>query len=86
MGMRGKSVVELPLISLLTDFGLLDPFVAEMKAVIFSICPEARVIDITHGVKKFDVRLGSGLIVSPITKPFKHITSTETWLARTTRS
>ncbi len=28
----------------------------------------------------------AGLIVSPITKPFKHITSTETWLARTTRS
>ncbi len=26
------------------------------------------------------------LIVSPITKPFKHITSTETWLARTTHS
>ncbi len=28
----------------------------------------------------------AGLIVSPITKPFKHITSTETWLARATRS
>ncbi len=28
----------------------------------------------------------AGLLVSPITKPFKHITSTETWLARTTRS
>ncbi len=28
----------------------------------------------------------AGLIVSPITKPFKHITSTETWLARTTHS
>ncbi len=28
----------------------------------------------------------AGLIVSPVTKPFKHITSTETWLARTTGS
>lgn len=28
----------------------------------------------------------AGLIVSPITKPFKHITSTETWLARSTQS
>ena len=28
----------------------------------------------------------AGLIVSPITKPFKHITSTETWLARTMHS
>lgn len=28
----------------------------------------------------------AGLIVSPVAKPFKHITSTETWLARTTGS
>lgn len=50
------------IISLLTDFGLLDPFVGEMKAVILSICPDARIIDITHQVQKFDVRLGSFLL------------------------
>ncbi len=66
MGVRGKSVVALPLISLLSDFGLLDSFVAEMKAVILTICPEARVIDITHGVKKFDVRLGSFLLAAAV--------------------
>ena len=53
-----------PLLSLLTDFGLKDPFVAEMKAVILSICPEARIIDITHQVEKFDIRMGSFLLTS----------------------
>jgi S-adenosylmethionine hydrolase len=51
-------------VSLLTDFGLLDPFVAEMKAVILSICPEARIVDITHQVEKFDIRMGSFLLAS----------------------
>lgn len=53
-----------PLVSLLTDFGLMDPFVAEMKAVILSICPEARIVDITHQVEKFDIRMGSFLLAS----------------------
>ncbi len=54
----------MPVVSLLSDFGLLDPFVAEMKAVIFSICPEARIIDITHQVGKFNVRMGAFLLAS----------------------
>ncbi len=53
-----------PLVSLLTDFGLLDSFVAEMKAVILSICPEAKIVDITHQVEKFDIRMGSFLLAS----------------------
>jgi S-adenosylmethionine hydrolase len=53
-----------PLISLLTDFGLMDPFVAEMKAVILSICPSARIIDISHGVEKFNIRMGAFLLAS----------------------
>jgi hypothetical protein len=54
----------MPLISLLTDFGLKDPFVAEMKAVILSICPEARIVDISHLVEKFDIKMGSFLLAS----------------------
>jgi S-adenosylmethionine hydrolase len=56
----------MPLISLLTDFGSLDPFVGEMKAVILSICPETRIIDLTHQVQKFDVRLGSFLLAGAV--------------------
>jgi S-adenosyl-L-methionine hydrolase (adenosine-forming) len=48
-----------PLITLTTDFGLADPFVGVMKGVIASICPAAHVIDITHGVKAFDILDGA---------------------------
>lgn len=50
------------IITLLTDFGLKDPYVAEMKAVILSICPEAKIVDISHLVRKFDVRMGAFLL------------------------
>ncbi len=50
------------IITLLTDFGLKDPYVAEMKGVILSICPEARIVDITHEVRKFDVREGAFIL------------------------
>ncbi|MEM1547311.1 MAG: S-adenosyl-l-methionine hydroxide adenosyltransferase family protein [Candidatus Methanomethylicia archaeon] len=52
----------MPIITLLTDFGLRDSYVAEMKAVILSICPEACIIDICHEVKKFDIRMGAYLL------------------------
>ena len=48
-----------PVITLTTDFGLTDPFVGVMKGVIAGICPAAHVIDITHGVKAFDVLEGA---------------------------
>ncbi len=44
------------IITLTTDFGLEDPFVGVMKGVILSLCPEARVIDLSHNVKSADIR------------------------------
>lgn len=38
------------LVTLLTDFGLTDPFVGVMKGVLLGQHPELRVIDLTHGV------------------------------------
>src|SRR5689334_7554353 len=38
------------LITLTTDFGTRDPFVALMKGVNFSIAPGCAIVDITHGV------------------------------------
>ncbi len=55
-----------PLISLLTDFGLMDPFVGEMKAVILSICPEARIVDISHQVEKYEVGMGAFILASAV--------------------
>jgi len=53
-----------PLITLLSDFGLTDPYVAEMKAVISSISPEARIIDISHSIEKFNIRMGAYVLAS----------------------
>lgn len=47
------------IITLLTDFGLRDSYVAEMKGVILRMAPHAVVVDITHEVEKFDVAEGA---------------------------
>jgi len=46
-------------ITLLTDFGLTDPFVGMMKGVIAGICPDAHLIDLTHDVPPQDVFAGA---------------------------
>jgi len=52
------------IISLLSDFGLKDPYVPEMKAVILSICPEARIVDISHEIENFNIRMGAFVLAS----------------------
>jgi S-adenosylmethionine hydrolase len=44
-----------PLITLTTDFGSSDHFVAAMKGVILGICPDANIVDVTHDLRPFDV-------------------------------
>lgn len=51
-----------PIITLLSDFGLKDSYVAEMKAAILSLSREVQIIDISHQVEKFDVRTGAFLL------------------------
>ena len=51
-----------PLISLLSDFGLRDPSAAIMRGVILGIAPDARVLDISHEVRKFAIRDGALLL------------------------
>lgn len=53
-----------PVITLTTDFGLRDPYVAAMKGVILSICPEAQIVDVTHEVPPQDVREGAFALYS----------------------
>ncbi len=52
------------IITLLTDFGLKDPYVAQMKAVILSINPNAEIVDMTHQIDKFDIRMGAYVLSS----------------------
>lgn len=49
-------------IALLTDFGLVDPYVGVMKGVIATLAPGVPVIDVTHGVPPQDVRVGALLL------------------------
>jgi S-adenosylmethionine hydrolase len=48
-----------PIITLLSDFGVKDPYVASMKGVILSICRKARIVDITHDIAKFNILQGA---------------------------
>jgi tRNA wybutosine-synthesizing protein 1 len=47
------------IIALLTDFGTRDHYVAAMKGVILSINPEARIVDISHEIRKGDILAGA---------------------------
>ncbi len=46
-------------VSLLTDYGLDDEFVGVVKAVIRDLAPHVATIDLTHGIRPYDVRAGS---------------------------
>jgi S-adenosylmethionine hydrolase len=47
------------IVTLLTDYGRDDDFVGVCHGVIVDICPEATVVDITHGISRHDVREGA---------------------------
>jgi len=48
-----------PVITLLTDFGLTDHYVGAMKGAILCICPDAQIIDISHGVQPYQIAEGA---------------------------
>lgn len=52
-----------PLITLTTDFGTEDAYVAQVKGQILSICPAVRLIDVTHAIPPQNVLAGA-LVVS----------------------
>jgi len=54
------------MITLTSDFGLRDPYVAEMKGVILTINPNATVIDVTHEIEKFDIRKAAFILASAV--------------------
>jgi S-adenosylmethionine hydrolase len=43
------------IVTLLTDFGLTEPFVGVMKGALLSECPSARLIDLSHALPAQDV-------------------------------
>ncbi|MEU8256281.1 SAM-dependent chlorinase/fluorinase [Micromonospora inaquosa] len=55
-----------PWISLTTDYGLTDGFVAACHGVVARIAPTARVIDVTHLVPPGDVRRGAAVLAQTV--------------------
>lgn len=53
-------------ITLLTDYGLEDGFVAACHGVIAGIAPEARIIDVGHLVPAGDVRRGAAILAQTV--------------------
>src|SRR5215831_13697560 len=51
-----------PIISLLTDFGLKSPYVAQVKATLIQNCSLATVIDITNQVERHNIVEGAFLL------------------------
>ena len=47
------------IVTLLTDYGRDDDFVGVCHGVILGIDPDARIVDITHGVERYAVRQGA---------------------------
>jgi S-adenosylmethionine hydrolase len=53
-------------ITFLSDYGTADEFAGVCRAVIASIAPDALVIDLTHGIRRHDVRRGAAALADAI--------------------
>ncbi len=51
-----------PVIVLMTDFGLSDTYVGQMKGVILSLAPSAQIIDLTHAITAQNIAQGAFLL------------------------
>src|SRR3954469_3218468 len=62
-------------VTFLSDYGLVDEFVGVCHAVIARIAPEARVIDLTHGIPRHDARTGALVLARalPYAPPGVHL-------------
>lgn len=56
-------------VTLITDFGTRDGYVAEMKGVMLGLCPGACIVDVTHDIEPGDIR-GGAWVLARIWKRF----------------
>jgi hypothetical protein len=54
------------LITLLTDFGLRDTYVGQVKGAILAIAPTATIVDLTHAVPPQDIQAGAFYLWSAV--------------------
>jgi S-adenosylmethionine hydrolase len=55
-----------PYIVLLTDLGLIDPYVGQIRGVLHSLAPDVTVLDLSHSVPRHDVRTGAFFLASSL--------------------
>ncbi|MGC4113562.1 MAG: SAM-dependent chlorinase/fluorinase [Myxococcales bacterium] len=55
-----------PIITLLTDFGAGSGYPAQMKGVLLSMCPDARIVDVSHEVPAYRVLVGQALLLEAV--------------------
>src|SRR5580692_7587559 len=55
-----------PLITLTTDFGITDSYVAQMKGAILSIAPDAILIDVTHKIPPQDCAVAAAVLADAV--------------------
>jgi len=53
-----------PIITLLTDFGVESTYPAQMKGVILDRCPQAILVDMSHGVPRHDVHTAAFMLAA----------------------
>jgi S-adenosylmethionine hydrolase len=56
----------MPIITLTTDFGLLDGYVGTMQGVILSIAPQVTLVDLSHQVPAQNVRAGAFVLYQAV--------------------
>jgi S-adenosylmethionine hydrolase len=58
-GIRRRAWRASGIVTLLTDFGIDDPYVGIVKGVILAVNPAARIVDLTHAIPPQDIRRGA---------------------------
>ncbi len=49
---------------MLSDLGSRDQYVSEMKGTILTLCPSATLVDISHEIEKFNIRMGAVVLAA----------------------
>src|SRR5215471_3768622 len=85
---RSPVVTYFRYLSLLTDYGLEDGFVAACHGVAARIAPHARIIDITHLVQPGDVRRGAAVLAQTVAylPPAVHVAVVDPGVGTTRRA
>lgn len=56
--------LDMRIVTLLSDFGNRDQYVSEMKGSILTLCPSTTLVDISHEIEKFNIRMGAFVLAA----------------------